>query len=77
MEYRVLSGASAKSLQDQVIDLASDGYIPQGGVSVVVFPTRLVESALIGNGMIQQSDVLYSQAMVKGSERDYDEPERD
>jgi hypothetical protein len=66
IEYRVLSGASAKSLEEQVADLANnDGYIPQGGVSVYFRSTGMVESALIGNGMIQTGEILFSQAMVK------------
>lgn len=66
IEYRVLSGASAKSLEEQVTDLANnDGYIPQGGVTVTFRSTGMVESALIGNGMIQTGEILFSQAMVK------------
>lgn len=65
MEYRVLSGASAKSLEEQVVDLVKDGFVPQGGVAVTIFGTRLRESYLKGNGMVQESEVLYSQAMIK------------
>lgn len=58
--YRVLSGSSAKSLEDQVIDLIlNDGYSLQGGVSVGY---AMGESSLKGGGII--SAPLFSQAMV-------------
>lgn len=48
--YRVLSGASARSLEAQVIDLARDGYLPQGGVNV---------------SSLKDGSILFSQAMVQ------------
>lgn len=65
IEYRVLSGASAKSLEEQVVDLMSEGYVPQGGLVMAVIGTHLHESALRGNGMLSQNELLFSQAMVK------------
>ena len=44
-EYRVLSGASAKSLEEQVVDLSRDGFEPIGGVSVA---HAVGESSLVG-----------------------------
>lgn len=60
IEYRVLSGSSAKSLEDQVNDLCNDGYMPQGGVSIAY---AVGESSLRGGGTI--SAPVYTQAMVK------------
>ena len=86
MEYRVLSGATAKSLEEQVIDLAQEGFVPQGGVSVSECGSQYVESALVGNGPIKQVALLFSQAMVKLSEpkivqtvngKTVDKPDRD
>lgn len=37
ISYRVLSGASAKDLEDQVADLCKEGYIPQGGVEITTY----------------------------------------
>lgn len=59
MDYRVLSGASVKSLEEQVMDLAREGYIPQGGLAIA-YATGT--SNLVGNGII--SAPLFSQAMV-------------
>jgi hypothetical protein len=67
-DYRVLSGASAASLEEQVIDLSKEGYSPQGGVDVSIFGTRLRESYLRGKGMVQETDILFSQAMIKVTE---------
>jgi len=58
--YRVLSGASAKSLEEQVVDLMSEGYVPIGGVSSA-YATG--QSSLAGGGMI--GAWLFSQAMLK------------
>jgi len=67
-EYRVLSGASAQSLEEQVIDLcANEGFIPQGGVAVTEAGSQYVESMLKGSGPIKQVALLYSQAVVKVS----------
>lgn len=67
--YRVLSGASAKSLEDQVVDLMQDGYEPIGGVSVTEAGSRMIESALRGGGMIHQVELLFSQAMLQRLEQ--------
>ena len=75
IEYRVLSGASAKSLEEQVVDLMSEGYQLQGGVSVAYASG---ESSLRGGGII--SAPLFSQAMLKdGPDRTAaaDKPDRD
>lgn len=72
--YRVLSGASAKSLEEQVTDLMSEGYVPIGGATVVEAGSRMIESALRGNGMIRQVELLFSQAMLKHDEQPVPEP---
>lgn len=61
VEFRVLSGASANSLEEQVVDLmTNEGFIPQGGVAV----TYMGRVELDGpDDMI--AELLYSQAMVK------------
>ncbi len=63
IEYRVLSGASAKSLEEQVVDLAKEGYIPQGGVVTCYIGSQL----FVGDGHedAQAETILFSQAMVK------------
>jgi len=46
-EYRVLSGASARSLEEQVVDLcANDGFIPQGGVAVTVYSIAISQASI-------------------------------
>lgn len=52
--YRVLSGSSAKSLEEQVEDLANEGYIPQGGVTITI---------------MQDGTTLWSQAVVRVGEK--------
>lgn len=54
-EYRVLSGASANSLEEQVVDLVRDGFIPQGGVSVFTYL----------DPRTKEFNTLFSQAMVR------------
>lgn len=59
IDYRILSGASARSLEEQVNDLCNDGYMPQGGVT----------TSYVGSTVLEESDtkpemVLFSQAMV-------------
>lgn len=63
IEYRVLSGASAASLEEQVNDLCKDGYMPQGGVAASYIGTPL----FIGDGheQAQPETILFTQAMVK------------
>lgn len=64
LEYRILRGESAKSLEKQVEELANnDGFITQGGVSVAY---AMGESNLMGGGVI--SAPVFSQAMVRVSE---------
>lgn len=66
IEYRILRGATAQSLEEQVNDLCNnDGFMPQGGASVLSVGTRISESALRGGGMIQENEILFTQAMVK------------
>lgn len=59
-EYRVLNGATANSLEEQVVDLMTDGFIPQGGVAVSV-----LEKQEKPNGGGYYTEWLYTQAMVK------------
>lgn len=62
-EYRILSGASARSLEEQVIDLCvNEGFIPQGGVAVTYMGKVKVNSP---DETI--AEILYSQAVVKVS----------
>lgn len=68
IEYRVLNGASTKSIEDQVKDLCdNDGYMPQGGVAVTILGQRMTEDSTLVGGVVE-SDVLYTQAMVKVTE---------
>lgn len=65
IEYRILNAASPKSLDDQVNDLCNnDGYMPQGGVAVTILGQRMTEDATLAGGIVE-SDILYTQAMVK------------
>jgi len=67
-EYRVLSGASAQSLEEQVIDLcANEGFIPQGGVAVTVYSIAYKPGINTGDGVMPTSEYIYSQAVVKVS----------
>lgn len=67
-EYRVLSGASAQSLEEQVIDLcANEGFIPQGGVAVTVYSIGFKPSGIPGDDLKPTSEYIYSQAVVKVS----------
>lgn len=62
-EYRVLSGASARSLEEQVIDLCvNEGFIPQGGVAVTYMGRLKVNDP---DDTI--AEILYTQAVVKVS----------
>lgn len=63
IEYRVLSGASAKSLEEQVNDLCTDGYMPQGGVVTAYVASPLFVGE--GHEEVQPETILFSQAMVK------------
>ena len=63
-EYRIISGASAKSLEEQVNDLLQEGWQLQGGVSITTAGSRTVESYLRGGGTINQIEILFSQAMI-------------
>lgn len=68
IEYRVLAGASVRSIEEQVNDLCNnDGYMPQGGVAVTVLGQRMTEDNTLTGGIVE-SDVLYTQAMVKVTE---------
>lgn len=68
IEYRVLNGASTQSIEEQVKDLCdNDGFMPQGGVAVTVLGQRMHEDATLNGGIIE-SEVLYTQAMVKVTE---------
>ena len=64
IEYRVLSGAGAKSLEEQVVDLMSEGFEPIGGVTSAY---AVGQSSLVGEGMVGQ--FLFSQAMIKRSDK--------
>jgi hypothetical protein len=60
IDYRVLAGATAQSLEEQVNDLCNDGYMPQGGVAVAVLKDQPAN-----DGEVYLSGPLYTQAMVK------------
>lgn len=64
MKYRVLSGASASSLEEQVEDLLKEGWKLQGGVSTDTMITGVQPSALRGGGNINITQTLFSQAMT-------------
>lgn len=64
MKYRVLSGASASSLEEQVEDLLKEGWKLQGGVSTDTMIAGVQPSALRGGGNINITQTLFSQAMT-------------
>lgn len=63
IHYRVLSGASASSLEEQVNDLCNDGYMPQGGVIAAYIASPLYVGE--GHEQAKPETILFSQAMVK------------